>query len=95
VTFEVVLAPAPALDDARGPETHIVKRADGDPRPAPAVVTDSIVFGREVEALCGYVWVPSRDPQRYPLCSGCSELWENLKARGAVPNDREVFDVLS
>ena len=27
-----------------------------------------------VKALCGKIWVPGRDPKRYPLCPTCKEL---------------------
>lgn len=37
---------------------------------------DSVVFGVPVEALCGKLWVPSRDPSRYPVCPECKELFE-------------------
>jgi hypothetical protein len=25
------------------------------------------------------VWVPSRDPEKYPVCPECKDAWENLK----------------
>ena len=31
-----------------------------------------------VVALCGKVWVPSRDPKRYPVCPECKEIFESL-----------------
>jgi hypothetical protein len=33
-----------------------------------------------VIALCGKVWVPSRDPQRFPVCPECKEIWASLRA---------------
>jgi hypothetical protein len=24
------------------------------------------------------VWVPSRDPERFPVCPECKEIWEGL-----------------
>ena len=27
-------------------------------------------------ALCGKVWVPSRDPKRFPLCPECKRLYD-------------------
>lgn len=41
-------------------------------------LTDAMVDGTPVVALCGKVWVPSRDPQRYPVCPECKEIWESL-----------------
>jgi hypothetical protein len=36
------------------------------------------VFGEEVTALCGKRWVPSRDPQRFPVCPTCKEVLDTL-----------------
>lgn len=41
-------------------------------------LTEAMVMGTPVTALCGKVWVPSRDPQRYPVCPTCKELWGKL-----------------
>jgi hypothetical protein len=36
-------------------------------------VTEAMVLGSPVVALCGKVWVPSRDPKNFPVCQ---ELYE-------------------
>jgi len=41
-------------------------------------IVDSMVTGTPVTALCGKVWVPSRDPKRYPVCPTCKEIYEML-----------------
>lgn len=41
-------------------------------------LTEAMVLGTTVVALCGKVWVPSRDPQRFPVCPECKEIWEGL-----------------
>jgi hypothetical protein len=41
-------------------------------------IVDSMVTGTPVTALCGKVWVPSRDPKRYPVCPTCKEIYEQL-----------------
>jgi len=41
-------------------------------------LTDALVDGTAVVALCGKVWVPSRDPERYPICPTCKEIWQGL-----------------
>jgi len=33
----------------------------------------AMVQGTPVVALCGKVWVPSRDPERFPVCPECKE----------------------
>lgn len=40
---------------------------------------DALVNGTPVIALCGKVWVPSRDPEKYPVCPECKDIWESLK----------------
>jgi len=37
-------------------------------------IVESAVTGTPVTALCGKVWVPNRDPQRYPVCPECQRL---------------------
>jgi hypothetical protein len=41
-------------------------------------LTEAMVMGTPVTALCGKVWVPSRDPKKYPVCPTCKELWSKL-----------------
>jgi len=38
------------------------------------------VLGEEVEALCGRRFVPTRDPERYPVCPECRAVLERLRA---------------
>jgi hypothetical protein len=42
-------------------------------------IVESAVTGKSVRALCGKKWVPSRDPQKYPVCPICKEIFEGLK----------------
>jgi hypothetical protein len=42
-------------------------------------MTEAQVNGTPVRALCGKVWVPSRDPQRFPICPECKEIYESLQ----------------
>ena len=37
-------------------------------------------MGTPVEALCGFVWVPSRDPKQLPVCEKCKGIYEMYKA---------------
>ena len=46
-------------------------------------LTEAMVMGTPVVALCGKVWVPSRDPQKYPVCPTCKEIWETLSHDGS------------
>lgn len=42
-------------------------------------IVESAVMGSAVVALCGKVWVPSRDPQKFPVCPSCKAIYESLK----------------
>lgn len=39
---------------------------------------EAMINGTPVVALCGKVWVPTRDPERFPVCPECKEIWENF-----------------
>jgi DUF3039 family protein len=41
-------------------------------------ILESAVTGSPVIALCGKVWVPNRDPKRYPVCPECKEIYESM-----------------
>lgn len=69
-TMEAV-KPVLSNNDSDEVRTHIVMRENGDPRPAHAIVTEAMIEGKEVVALCGYRWIPFRDPQKHPLCEDC------------------------
>jgi len=40
----------------------------------------SALSGKPVIALCGKVWTPGRDPEKFPVCPSCKEIYESLKA---------------
>ena len=42
-------------------------------------VLESALSGEPVQALCGKVWVPGRDPQKFPVCPVCKEIYEGLR----------------
>ena len=48
---------------------HIVKTEPGES--AAAKVLEARIYGTPLEALCGHVWVPSRDPKQLPICEDC------------------------
>ena len=53
---------------------HIVKTGKGES--AAAKVLEARITGTPLEALCGHVWVPSRDPRQLPVCQRCKEIYE-------------------
>src|SRR5690606_25401710 len=42
-------------------------------------IMNSALSGRPVIALCGKVWTPGRDPQKFPVCPVCKEIYESMK----------------
>jgi len=73
----------PMLDGDHERMTHIVLEGfhpedpeDGDFVSVGPSVVEGIVNGTAVKALCGKVWVPGRDPKKYPLCPTCKEIAE-------------------
>ena len=78
---ELVTKPAetrPDVDEVVEPgepaNAHIVKVDPGES--AVAKVLEARIYGTPVEALCGFVWVPSRDPKQLPLCEQCKSIYE-------------------
>ena len=47
-------------------------------------IVESAVLGTPVIALCGKVWIPSRDPQKFPVCPECKAIHDELP-RGDEP----------
>ena len=47
---------------------------------AAAKILEARVMGTPVEALCGHVWVPSRDPKQLPVCEECKNVYEMYRA---------------
>ena len=43
--------------------------------------------GAPVVALCGKVWVPNRDPGRFPVCPECKEIHASMKPGGDDSGD--------
>ncbi|RAE85288.1 DUF3039 domain-containing protein, partial [Burkholderia multivorans] len=41
-------------------------------------IMESMVTGTPLIALCGKVWVPTRDPERFPVCPKCKEIFESM-----------------
>jgi len=51
---------------------HYVRKADA---------TRAAVEGVPVRAICGKVWVPTRDPKKYPVCPECEKIRNELLNR--------------
>jgi hypothetical protein len=42
-------------------------------------ILESAFSGDPVIALCGKVWVPGRDPNKFPVCPQCKAIYDGLK----------------
>ena len=49
-------------------------------------IVESAVLGTPVVALCGKIWVPNRDPQKFPVCPQCKEIYGQLP-KGEEPTN--------
>lgn len=62
-------------------QTPVATKDDGDhdrfahyvPNGTEAI-TRAMVTGEPCTALCGKTWVPSRDPEKFPLCPDCERI---------------------
>jgi hypothetical protein len=75
----VAVRTTPTLDDGDHERfTHIVLEGytpkDGEFVALENSVVGGMINSTPVKALCGKIWVPGRDPQKYPLCGTCKEI---------------------
>ena len=52
-------------------------------------ILESALSGDPVIALCGKVWVPGRDPGRFPVCPTCKEIFDGLPPGGGDDDDKD------
>lgn len=78
VDFAEMLETETQTDSGNPILTHIIDRGD-DTRSANALILEARVNGTPITALCGHVWVPSRDPEKHPLCDKCVEIFNFAK----------------
>ena len=41
-------------------------------------VADAVIYGWPVVALCGKIWIPYRDPSKYPICPTCQKILQDM-----------------
>ncbi|MGB8861661.1 MAG: DUF3039 domain-containing protein [Ilumatobacteraceae bacterium] len=78
VTVETIPRTEEVLETGEPLSAHIVKTDPGET--AAAKVLEARIYGTPLEALCGHVWVPSRDPKQLPICEKCKGIYEMYKA---------------
>jgi hypothetical protein len=42
-------------------------------------ILESAVTGKPVRALCGKKWTPNANPDRFPVCPTCKEVYERMR----------------
>ena len=42
-------------------------------------IIESALTGKAVRALCGKKWTPGRDPEKFPVCPACKEIYEKMR----------------
>jgi hypothetical protein len=52
-------------------------------------IVESAVMGAPVVALCGKVWIPNRDPGKFPVCPQCKAIFEGLPPGGENSDNSE------
>lgn len=78
MTIETIPNTEEVLETGEPASAHIVKTDPGEN--AAAKVLEARIYGTPLEALCGHVWVPSRDPKQLPICEKCKGIYEMYKA---------------
>lgn len=78
MTVETIPRTEEVLETGGPASAHIVKTDQGEN--AAAKVLEARIYGTPLEALCGHVWVPSRDPKQLPICEKCKGIYEMYKA---------------
>ena len=53
-------------------------------------IVESAVSGKPVTALCGKRWIPSRDPNKFPICPTCKEIHAGLRKGPDDQSNNEV-----
>ena len=71
-TIDLDAAPVEELTEGdEAPDAaHIVTQKD---------LIHSQLTGEPIRALCGKLWVPKRNPDNYPLCPACVEIFNAIR----------------
>lgn len=61
---------APVLDKVDTDNPENVKHIINQKLPGNSIA-DATIFGWEIVALCGYIFIPTKDHTKLPLCTPC------------------------
>jgi hypothetical protein len=83
IETEAIVTSSSQVDDEDHERfTHIVLEGytpkDGEFVPLDNSVIGAMINSTPVMALCGKVWIPGRDPQKYPICPTCKEIAQSM-----------------
>jgi Protein of unknown function (DUF3039) len=63
---------SPVIEDSREHQEpdfwHVIRKEDQ---------MRGYVLGEEIEAICGYRFIPTRDPNKFPPCPACKQALQN------------------
>lgn len=77
-----------------GSVAHIVARRSGDAT-AQAYTLEARISGFPVEALCGYTFVPHKNPKSLPVCEACKNLFDAASAAlYSTPNEEGTIPLV-
>lgn len=79
VDIEVIVAPYEDTNDGNEHHTHMVNPPNNLHIWKPGMTAKDVVHiarttGQHVVALCGYEWVPKRNPEKYDACGKCMDM---------------------
>ena len=84
--------PGTPSPEPAGPSTAVLERTEAQPQVAEPgdherfshyvrkeKILESALSGEPVKALCGKMWVPGRDPEKFPVFPICKEIYDGLR----------------
>ena len=79
------------------PGAGLIRRPDVVIVKDPGKVTEAYILGTPVEALCGHVFTPSKDPKQLPVCDTCKDIADiRTDGRGGeIQQDRTADGMLA
>jgi len=51
--------------------SHYVRKTD---------ILEAQINGKPCKALCGKIWLPNKDEEKYPVCGTCKDIYEMMQA---------------
>lgn len=82
-----------STDEGDAECAHIVLVEPGED--ATVVVLTARIEGTPVTALCGFVWVPHKDPKQLPVCQKCADIYEGARAAEGSSGSLRPLDKLA